>query len=305
MDTDGSISVSKAKAKSKVQLMANYQSNSLRLVQEVRLLAASLGISGRITASKTPAGEPCWMLAFSNVDIHKWGAEYMKHPAKLKAVKSAQPDESAPAYTRKDLVPITKDIAGALCKSMHTPKSKKDWPEGQASVYAVLSKGKKDGYVTRTAALRALKYIVEENFVEPDGWEDWVTIIMATDVTWDMVVAYERTGIPETGYDLSVPVYENFMNVDGIILSNTMQIHVPVSKQAIDDAREKMLPSKNLFSVSDFDVHMLPKQEFLHGLYLATARKSKRPATVFASREDAVRAYKNGEIGLGDKIVIR
>jgi len=82
-----------------------------------------------------------------------------------------------------------------------------------------------------------------------------------------------------------------------------MNFHVPVSDEAVQDAVNKMLPSKNLRSVADFDVHYFPRQEFLHGLHLASATKGRRSHT-FASREAALAAYRRGEIGVGDRVVI-
>ena len=84
---------------------------------------------------------------------------------------------------------------------------------------------------------------------------------------------------------------------------DAMNFHVPVSDDAVQDAVNKMLPSKNLRSVSDFDVHYYPRQEFLHGLHLASSTKNRRSHT-FVSREAALTAYKRGDIGVGDKVII-
>jgi DNA-directed RNA polymerase subunit beta' len=85
---------------------------------------------------------------------------------------------------------------------------------------------------------------------------------------------------------------------------DTMQVHVPVSKKAVSEAKRKMLPSKNLFASSDFDVQYLPTQEYLYGLHLASKKKSGRRSTTFATKEAAIAAYKRGEVDIGDKISI-
>jgi hypothetical protein len=87
---------------------------------------------------------------------------------------------------------------------------------------------------------------------------------------------------------------------------DAMNYHVPVTDDAVKDAVEKMMPSKNLKSVKDFKVHYLPNQEFVMGLYLAShAKNDKVPTRVFASREAAVAAYKRGEIGASDRVTVK
>ena len=85
---------------------------------------------------------------------------------------------------------------------------------------------------------------------------------------------------------------------------DTMSYHVPVSDGAVKDALEKMLPSKNLLSTKSFKAHQLPQNEYQGGLYQATAFVSNKPERYFASKAESIRAYKAGEIGSDQKIVI-
>jgi DNA-directed RNA polymerase subunit beta' len=86
---------------------------------------------------------------------------------------------------------------------------------------------------------------------------------------------------------------------------DAMQYHVPVSEEARREAIDKMLPSRNLLSAAHFDVHFKPSQEYLGGLYSASSRVDrKRPARTFETRGDAIRAYRRGEIGVGQRITI-
>jgi len=85
---------------------------------------------------------------------------------------------------------------------------------------------------------------------------------------------------------------------------DTMNYHVPVSDGAVKDALEKMLPSKNLLAAKSFKAHQLPKNEYQGGLYHATAFMSNKPERYFATKADAIRAYRNGEIGSDQKVVI-
>jgi hypothetical protein len=84
-----------------------------------------------------------------------------------------------------------------------------------------------------------------------------------------------------------------------------MQFHVPSTDDAVSDAVNKMMPSKNLFAVKNQRVHQLPSQEFLGGLWHASAKikKDKQPA-YFDSIKDVRAAFKRGEVDLDQPIFI-
>jgi hypothetical protein len=299
MDTDGSISLSRAKRVP--QLMASYQSNSLRLSYEVKLLAASLGVSGRITESKTPVGRPCWMLAFSNRDIQQWHGRYMVHPDKLsKLYDASEISESTPSLARHDIVPVSSALALSMRQRFGASRSA---DKAHKSMYSSLYRAATDGCMTRLLAKRLIACFGRDVVASLSDGEAWLGIVDCVDITWHAVESVERTGIRETGYDLTVPGYETFATADGIVLSNTMSFHVPVSEDAVQDAVNKMMPSRNLQSVTDFDVHYYPRQEFLHGLHLASTAKKKGVKT-FLSRASVLAAYKRGELSVGDQVNI-
>ena len=82
------------------------------------------------------------------------------------------------------------------------------------------------------------------------------------------------------------------------------QIHVPVSQDAVREAIDKLMPSRNLTNVRFFDIHYKPDQEYLHGLYEGTTpNKSKGPARRFASKQDAIAAFRRGELRADEAII--
>jgi DNA-directed RNA polymerase beta subunit len=86
---------------------------------------------------------------------------------------------------------------------------------------------------------------------------------------------------------------------------DTMQYHVPASEDARKDAIAKMLPSSNLYSGATFKALYVPNQEFVQGLHAASFLKDDgRPRRTFATRRDALNAYKRGEINLGTPIEV-
>jgi DNA-directed RNA polymerase beta subunit len=91
------------------------------------------------------------------------------------------------------------------------------------------------------------------------------------------------------------------MDFDG----DTALMHVPVSDKAVEEAKKKMLPSKNLFAIKDFDVHYLPAQEYAYGLYLASAKKKEGETKAFDDVKAAIAAYKRGELSADDKVRIK
>lgn len=82
------------------------------------------------------------------------------------------------------------------------------------------------------------------------------------------------------------------------------QFHVPVSDEAVQESIDKLMPSRNLLNVRSFDVHYLPGQEFLHGLYEATGKPSDKQVRVFQSAGDVRRAYRRGEINASDRVKV-
>jgi hypothetical protein len=133
----------------------------------------------------------------------------------------------------------------------------------------------------------------------------YLDFISTENLSWATVESVEKTGQREDGYDLTVPGYETFMSSDGVILSNTMNFHVPVSDKAVRQALDKMLPSKGLFSATDLaTIRHSPSMEMTMGLYWLTQNPSARPPVEFATLAQARRAYDEGRIAVNDPITI-
>lgn len=130
-------------------------------------------------------------------------------------------------------------------------------------------------------------------------------LLVESPIRWEGIESVEQTGVEHIGYDLTVPGYDTFMNADGVILSNTMNFHVPSSDKAVAEAADKMLPSKNLFSLTDLaSPRYTPMMEVTLGLAKLTAPPSKKSPQVFVTRQEAIRAYRRGEIGANDPVSV-
>ena len=84
--------------------------------------------------------------------------------------------------------------------------------------------------------------------------------------------------------------------------SDVMNFHVPVSRAAAQEVAAKMMPEQNLLDIKDFKAHYKPMREYLQGLHLATGEPRGPVQKVFNSREDAVKAYRKGEIDINTPI---
>jgi DNA-directed RNA polymerase beta' subunit len=83
-----------------------------------------------------------------------------------------------------------------------------------------------------------------------------------------------------------------------------MNVHVPISDDAIKEAKEKLMPSRNLLSIKDRKVFYTPSQEFVLGLYNTTNIDKNKPSVKFKNVSDVISAYRRGEISIDTQVDI-
>lgn len=135
--------------------------------------------------------------------------------------------------------------------------------------------------------------------------EKWKShYILNEGIQWVAIESVEKTGKREDGYDLTVPGFETFTAADGVVLSNTINVHVPSSDKAVKEAYERMLPSAEPFSDRQPDkIVPLPKQEQILGLYTAATAQPTAPV-VFNTQEEALHAIRTGKVKLSQDVEI-
>ncbi len=86
-----------------------------------------------------------------------------------------------------------------------------------------------------------------------------------------------------------------------------MAIHVPLSMEAQAEARFLMLASNNILKPSDGEPIATPSQDMILGNYYLTMEKpnAKGEGSIFSSPEEAIIAYKSGELDVEAKITVR
>lgn len=90
--------------------------------------------------------------------------------------------------------------------------------------------------------------------------------------------------------------YSSLKSMTGDFDGDAEGVHVPVTAEAVEDVKNKMMPSKNLFFTGDFETHYEPQQDYVAGLHLAGKMDPSKPVKTFATAEDAKLAYLKGEI---------
>ncbi|WP_027332806.1 DNA-directed RNA polymerase subunit beta' [Mycoplasmopsis gallinarum] len=85
-----------------------------------------------------------------------------------------------------------------------------------------------------------------------------------------------------------------------------MAVHVPISPQAVREARELMLASKNILGPKDGEPIINPGQDIILGLYYLTMEKSgaKGEGSYFGTYEDMLTAYENNTVDLHARVVL-
>lgn len=123
----------------------------------------------------------------------------------------------------------------------------------------------------------------------------WCDIVENTEIGWRNVVDVQPAGVMDA-WDLTVPGPYTFALSDGTIVQDTMNLHTPVSKQAVQNVIQKMLPSRNLLSPKNMKAHYLPQAEFLQGLYLGTRSRPDQKPVRYRSAAEMLKALRRGEI---------
>lgn len=283
--------------------------NNRPLVEQICGLAASIGLR-----TYTPRTDKAHMVRFCALDVEKlitdsWSGR--KKDRLIAAIKKF--GIGGAGRDNHDLVPVPRSIIDLFDKAalaiIHPTKDERAkiaahrdlLPGKKARICDDFKRGNK--YIGRR---KALDYIWTFDYAIKDVplYKKWKSIVYNTDVQWELINSIERTQRPDVTYDVTVPGSELFTVHGNLIVHNTMNIHVPSSDKAVQEAHDKLLPSKMLFSIKNPDkVVPEPKQEQVLGLYTAT----KRPATqtrYFDTEQEALDAIQRRELNLYDDVVV-
>lgn len=312
LSTDGSIGYSFAVSKKTAQKTISYNTTSPYLRDGIQQLAARLGIRTSAHPYRGPhSTTDCYLITFAISDvvnlyqqnklfrlIHKESQERLELIVR-DVLNAMQPDTF-------DIVPYPYHLVCELTYSGATRIT------GNASDNTRM---KKVGYMNRTYARRmaqCLRNADWDHYTDPVALKkadrtghtpqcakqlalEWCELVENTAITWSHVDSAEFYGIDDA-WDLTVPGPYTFALSDGTIVQDTMNLHTPVSKQAVQNVIQKMLPSRNLLSPKNMKAHYLPQAEFLQGLYLGTRSRPDQKPVRFRSAAEMLKALRRGEI---------
>ena len=262
--------------------------SSEQLQRDICVLGMKLGIRTGVTESHRAHTEnTAYSITLSAVDlahrIEKVKSWSSRNQADFKRLQETPPGE----MDKLDIIPLTddeRDILRPLVYKTHM------------SAYSAVSK--RNAMARKT--LLDIWYILENT----EGLEALARRVYHRDMTWEQVISVESLGSREV-FDLGVAHTKVFVVNSGLVIYDTAAFSVPVSKDAVDEAYEKMLPSKHLLSARSGKPTYAPSNEYLQGLYLATREPSSKKPVTFATRKEAMAAYQRGEIAVDDPIIIK
>jgi hypothetical protein len=223
------------------------------------------------------------------------------HPEKASRFKvffeGPSPRIDVGGYTRQDPIPTPNTIAKILATLHNTHKNN--------SKYVTYRTALKKGFVSRFTAKESLRQFPELRTQSDSLLQQWILLVDNEKIRWDRVVGFTKTGIKEDGYDLTVPGYETFMNVEGVILSNTLQVHVPVTPAAVKDAHSMTLSNMLLSDQSRNKLMVFPQHEAIIGATLAAKSVAQGPVKIFNTHDEVLEAYRKGALTLNDHIEVK
>lgn len=98
------------------------------------------------------------------------------------------------------------------------------------------------------------------------------------------------------------PFMEQGQNLD--YDGDAMQLHVPVSDKAVDEARGLTLSSLLFSDKNRDDLMVFPQHEAILGVYQATSKRETGRAKAFKTKADAMEAYRLGKITMNTPVKI-
>lgn len=305
---DGSMSINRSKAKP--QLLVNIVTSSQRLRDDVIWLGSCLGF--RMTYSTTKATEnrvqthDNYTIPVSTPGLRRYmdklffAGMYEEEVKLLETVKENTKDIVPVSFNVLQLIhDLTDEQRGDLTKSaVATIKSQAN---KAACNYTSIIRANARRYVD-VLHTHILNREMEDKLRKE--LELFCTVVEDTSTGWEKIksVAIAPT---ETVYDIAVPETKVFALDNGLVVFDTINVHVPSSDAAVKEAYEKLMPSKTPFSDRQAGkiVH-LPKQEQILGLYTAATAPPTKPV-VFDSEKEAIEAIRRGQITLSTDVEIR
>lgn len=209
-------------------------------------------------------------------------------------------DTAGQQDAKLDLVPYPRHLHSVLLKLR----------EAAGISSSEMYRFKSNGFVSRDTARRLLDVLDDVDDAatvfgegQTTDLDAWATLVDDTDVTWRKVSKVVEAG-RRTCYDITVPGPYTFATGTGLIVQDTMSYSVPVTERGRQAALKYMTPQAALLSPMTHGAVYLPTQEYAGGLHFASAPPRGKVKRTFKSADDAVAAYRRGDLHIDDTVAI-
>lgn len=270
---------------------------SRSLIEGTAWLLASLGLGCYIRKGKEPTESTLrtYVLEIDRASLDE--IRLFKFPEKEIIVSEGLSRGRSVIRSRYDLVPFCTALAELFIqKGRHKKSNRVECPYKSKEV----RKYGEAGYLTRSAAQRL---ILKYGPIDDVLYRRWEAFVEDRSVGWTLVESIEEADRPTLMYDFSVPQGDETFSVSGgLITRNTMAAFVPVSNEAVDEAKQ-MYPSRNLFSPSTGNLMYTPTLETQLGLYGIT-QVGKKTAHDFKDIKEVHSAVNKGTVGFNDHVKV-
>ena len=313
LDTDGTISIVKAKAKKEPQLQMHYYTSSPGLADDVAALGLLVGVR---TSVHYDPGKDAYQVIFNAPDVQKIVKNIELHtPHKAENLKKlANWDFSYyHEHLPKILIPIPPHAAATLLKTVGPDQSrKKDVmvdPEKLrvakkiASIRVILTKARRTGRMGR-ATFNTLRKRLGDEVIRRAGGTDWFNNVTNEDIQWDFIKSVEPIEGRHTAWDLTVPDGNTFMTANQLIVYDTLMLHAPIGQEAVEEVKGMTLSNQLYSDKSKKDLLVFPQHEAVMGIAHAAQMDDKNKPVKFKTKAEAQKAYQTGKIGLGTRVEI-
>lgn len=293
LDGDGSISLNRSKKTP--QVLCSICTSSTYLRDSVKLLFNMLGIPFKYSVTKPAKGRVQKHDSYVIPVSTEWLYAHMDElPVATPYAALDYLKKNPPHCSAKNRAPMSYKAMQALKEAYPDVTKWKAWATN-------LSKCKRGGY-TLFARDNAQKYAkaIKEYIAD---WADRPELASVVNAAFDEATGWEYydtvEAIPtERVYDIGVPGAKVFMLESGLIVYDTINVHVPATDEAVKETYEALMPSAHPYDDRSGDtIKPKLKQEQVLGLYdIAT-----RPASGtyrFATTAEALKAVREGAVPL-------
>lgn len=298
-DGDGSLSISKGK--SKPQVMASISTSAPQLRDGIVELLRLLGIRSSYTVVKPKKGRAQrhdnYMITICIPDLSK-RADCLRLTSKNEALELLK--NSQGMKDDRDVVPVPRVFLRNLLAL--TPSVLN--VVNVASVKVLLSRWRKYPYIsaTRAKAHAWLSAYLASEGVKDEAFNAASSYANSSDLMWERVQSI-TTQPSEPVYDVVLPIAKVYVISNGLVIYDTMSVHVPSSPEAVKDVKERLMADKMLWSSKNRGATLAnPKHESVAGLNMASDPGGK--SHKFATEEEAHAAIESGAVNLNDDIEI-